>query len=653
MKKIYAYLGIALAATLSLSNCTKQIEAPVTPEQDGTPFEVSALLTKTTNDGYETKWAATDGINIFHAENGATSYTSDNEFTLYDAATGTFKGTLTGTLDGSKTYDWYAFYPYSSYNKTPAGVDNATFGYTTVGGTTQTQTGNNSTAHLCGKACPLYGVTTGVAANDVPAFTMKNLTSVICVEVTNGGTEALTVSSIAFTSTEDIVGTYYINFTGATPVYKATSASYVSSTAKLTVSGGAAIAAGGSAKFYIAIKPHTVASGSTLKLSVNGYEKGTTVSKDTNFEAGKIKTVKFKYDKPDYAVTIPWTEDFSGGIDKYTVTGSSTSIKNENYAGGTAPELMVGKSGESFSATVKADATEKSYTLYFKTNDKYDKLSVTSETSGVTIKKEMGDGVYSIAVTDAVDKFKLTFTTTTSDNVRLDDILLVGKRDALSAPTNVKASLNTDDTAVTNSIDVTWDAVTNAGSYVVTATPSTGTVVKKEVTVTNYTFTDLAYETEYTITVSAKPSDVTKYTDSAAATADKTVTTGTNTSGKTVYTYTMTTSAFTATGYGKPINDITATSSDGKTLTVGHKSSNAGLQSSKIQFKKSAGVIYNTTDLGTVKSVVLGTPSHTNYTIYTGTSENPTTSGTGGYFAIKETSGTLLTCISITVTFEK
>ncbi len=339
MKKIYAYLGIALAATLSLSNCTKQIEAPVTPEQDGTPFEVSALLTKTTNDGYETKWAAADGINIFHAENGATSYTSDNEFTLSDAATGTFKGTLTGTLDGSKTYDWYAFYPYSSYNKTPAGVDNATFGYTTVGGTTQTQTGNNSTAHLCGKACPLYGVTTGVAASDVPAFTMKNLTSVICVEVTNGGTEALTVSSIAFTSTEDIVGTYYINFTGATPVYTATGASYVSSTAKLTVSGGAAIAAGGSAKFYIAIKPHTVASGSTLKLSVNGYEKSTTVSKDTNFEAGKIKTVKFNYNATPY-VTLPWSIDGSGGSATWSSTpGLSENGLGSDYAASHSPYL--------------------------------------------------------------------------------------------------------------------------------------------------------------------------------------------------------------------------------------------------------------------------------------------------------------------------
>ncbi len=359
MKKIYAYLGIALAATISLSSCTKQIESPVTPEQDGTPFEVSALLTKTTNDGYTTKWAESDGINIFHAEAGATIYTPDNEFTLSDATTGTFKGTLDGTLDDTKNYDWYAFYPYSSYNKTPAGKDKDTFGYTTIGGTSQTQTGNNSTAHLSGKACPLYGVTTGVAASAVPNFTMQNLTSVVCVEVTNSGTDDLTVGSIAFTSTEDIVGTYYIDFTGTTPTFTKSGDSYVSSTASLTVTGGAAITAGNSARFYIAIKPHTVASGATLKMSVNGQEKTTIVSKNTVFEAGKIKTVKFSaagtgekvliIDGSKLTSTATSAEStltfdgleftFSKGAKKQAVQSGASN----NFS--TNPAILIGKSG--------------------------------------------------------------------------------------------------------------------------------------------------------------------------------------------------------------------------------------------------------------------------------------------------------------------
>lgn len=121
------------------------------------------------------------------------------------------------------------------------------------------------------------------------------------------------------------------------------------------------------------------------------------------------------------------------------------------------------------------------------------------------------------------------------------------------------------------------------------------------------------------------------------------------------FTYTITTSDFSATGYGKPINDITATEVNGtRTVTVKHADSNAGHQSGNIQFKKSTGILYNTTDLGNVISVVLNGASHANsYTVYKGSSEQPTTAGEGGYFCIKETGGNTLTCTSITVVFEK
>ena len=115
---------MALAASLSLTNCTEKIEGPIAPATPaGIPFEISAdISTKTTNDGLATKWATGDAINLFHAEAGTAGYVSDNDFTLDATRVGVFKGSLTGTLDASKSYDWYAFYPYSEYNKTPAGV---------------------------------------------------------------------------------------------------------------------------------------------------------------------------------------------------------------------------------------------------------------------------------------------------------------------------------------------------------------------------------------------------------------------------------------------------------------------------------------------------------------------------------------------------
>lgn len=121
------------------------------------------------------------------------------------------------------------------------------------------------------------------------------------------------------------------------------------------------------------------------------------------------------------------------------------------------------------------------------------------------------------------------------------------------------------------------------------------------------------------------------------------------------YTYTITTSDFTGTGYGSAIKDITATQVNGdKTMTVKHADNYAGIPSGKIQFKKNQGILYNTTDLGNVISVVLNDASPANsYTVYKGTSEQPTTVGEGGYFRIKETGGNTLTCSSITVVFEK
>ena len=103
-------------------------------------------------------------------------------------------------------------------------------------------------------------------------------------------------------------------------------------------------------------------------------------------------------------------------------------------------------------------------------------------------------------------------------------------RTPLSTP-KVIASLNEEDTKVTNSIDVMWNAVKNAGSYVVTATSAKGEAKSETVNADTeesytHTITGLAYKTEYTISVVAKPSDTTLYRESEAGVADDKVTTG-------------------------------------------------------------------------------------------------------------------------------
>ena len=123
MKKYLSYIGASLVAIAALSSCNKELTDPNEGIKGGIPFEITAASvdTKTAIDGFATSWVANDAINLFHAKAGSTTYTSDGKFTIAneDLEAKKFKGTLPAALEAGN-YDWYAFYPYSKYNKTPA-----------------------------------------------------------------------------------------------------------------------------------------------------------------------------------------------------------------------------------------------------------------------------------------------------------------------------------------------------------------------------------------------------------------------------------------------------------------------------------------------------------------------------------------------------
>lgn len=325
---------MALAASLSLTNCTEKTEGPIAPATPaGIPFEISAdISTKTTNDGLATQWAEGDAINLFHAVAGTAGYVSDKDFTLDATRVGVFTGNLSSALDASKSYDWYAIYPYNQAVKTPA--NNATTAkWCYVGGRSDTpavQNGNNSTSHLVKSYAPLWGKVANVPSNEKPSMMMQHLASVVKVKVTNTTEKPLTVNSVAFTSTEPIVGQFYIDVTGTAVEYTTATGLYNSSTASLTVNGAAPLANGESAVYYIPIKPHKAALGTTLKISVNGYEKPLTLPKDVTFTAGKIKTLAFKYDKE------------AETLERFVAIDKVESLKSG------AKVLLVAKSGEKY-----------------------------------------------------------------------------------------------------------------------------------------------------------------------------------------------------------------------------------------------------------------------------------------------------------------
>lgn len=124
---------------------------------------------------------------------------------------------------------------------------------------------------------------------------------------------------------------------------------------------------------------------------------------------------------------------------------------------------------------------------------------------------------------------------------------------------------------------------------------------------------------------------------------------------ETAKTYTMTIDAsyFNSTSYAANNNEktSTATASDGTTMEVKWTSYQVMLQSSAMQWQKSAGYIYNSTDLGTITDIAV-TSSAGTFTEYIGSSKQPTANGAGGYFQI-QVGGVTGKTSKIVITFTK
>ena len=341
MKKQIFSLGLMLAAAFTLTNCVKEEANFQQPESEGTPFEIvaSTVATKTVNNELATEWVAGDAINLFHAVTDATTYTNDGEFSIAEAdlEAGKFKGTLNGTLDAQEEYDWYAFYPYVSQITTPVN----TTSYVTVGAktnSTQTQNGNNSMAHIAGENYPLAGVAYATPANSTPSIKMAHVTSLLEVVVTNNTDEPLTVEEVMVNAPELLVGTYYIKFNGEiTPAsFTSSGESYTSTTAKLAVTNGEAIAKGASASFYLAVKPFVAAAGSKIEIYVNGAVKELTLGADVTFAAGHVKTLNYSYEATEVAgpETLTVAEFLAKDVNAavwYQLTGVIKNLANTTY----------------------------------------------------------------------------------------------------------------------------------------------------------------------------------------------------------------------------------------------------------------------------------------------------------------------------------
>jgi len=333
MKKYSLLMGLMCAA-LSITSCSKD-NTETFDKPKGYEFELyAAPQTRTEVDGLDMKWSADDAMNVFHAPTGTTNYSSNDQFTLAEIESGRFTGLITDTeFDPNGTYDWYVLYPYKSQKTTPA-LDEAYFGIGSYATSVQTQKGINNQDHICGVDIPLYGKVTNTTGS--PRLVMHHIATLFRINVINTGSADLNVTNITLSSaSENLIGTYYFDITGAAPVLTPSGDKYVSKTAALNVTDGI-VAPDATGSFYLATRAFTAPEGEQLTLTVtaNGetVEKVATLSKETTFAAGKINKLNIDIEgKEVVGLSLPFTDDFSWASED---ANSNTELKLVDYPEG-------------------------------------------------------------------------------------------------------------------------------------------------------------------------------------------------------------------------------------------------------------------------------------------------------------------------------
>lgn len=559
MKKYSLLMGLMCAA-LSITSCSKD-NTETFDKPKGYEFELyAAPQTRTEVDGLDMKWSADDAMNVFHAPTGTTNYSSNDQFTLAEIESGRFTGLITDTeFDPNGTYDWYAVYPYSKYMASPAESNSGS--YFTVGsevGSAQQQTGIDNQAHISGENIPLYGTATGVTGS--PNLQMHHITTLFRINVTNSGSADLNVTSITLTSaSENLIGTYYFDITGAEPVLTSSGDNYVSKTAALNVTDGV-VAPEATGSFYLATRAFTAPEGEQLTLTVtaNGetVEKVATLSKETTFAAGKINKLNVNVaaaaEQASTWEKVTSLDDITAG--EYIIANGDYFLPTTTTGSKNAPVPYTLESqgisfvADSFTGIVPDIAkwtftgTNTAMTI---TNSGGDYLYGTNANNGIRVgttsditwafevyndgfAMKNSNGRYcAIYVADGLPQDWRSYTSKNHSNYQINDgVLYLYKkgdaRSALETPTGVEA------VAEGNEVLVGWNEVSGATSYTVSFEPATiepQTIESTGEASYAESFT-LDYATEYTVSVVANPADTENYKASAPATA--TFTTGEN-----------------------------------------------------------------------------------------------------------------------------
>lgn len=157
--------------------------------------------------------------------------------------------------------------------------------------------------------------------------------------------------------------------------------------------------------------------------------------------------------QPAQAAVVVWSEDWSSfdlndsetpaanGDFTYVYTNgdNATKLYDDVLAGGKSPELLINKNGGAFSATIPLYGAYGNMTLTFKTNNKLSEVraKVDDDTNNdITLDPANvnGKNVYTLpfTVAEGANQVVLTFTNTSSKNLRIDDFQLTAPQVAVN-----------------------------------------------------------------------------------------------------------------------------------------------------------------------------------------------------------------------------
>ena len=464
MKKyIYAFATVVALCTLSCSKDT-EIQNPDKPEPVDpiVPTEKSAVLTgnvdatKVTSDN--------NGIFLWQASDVITIITDKGNNRAFTAEAAGLSSDFSGHIpNADELIGGYAIYPPSSAHEAADNI--LSFELPSV------IKWNADASNM-----PMFSKIVDNGEGD-PKASFKAIGGVlklICYNIPSGATKLSFISA-----SKKIAGAFLFDADDAVPTINGEDSS---SDAEKTIVIDFSENYSSSKVFYIPLPVVTLTGGFTVKITDSGDSELFSI---TSSAAPAITRNKLMIAPAlNCGAAILWSEDFSqykkddvpsgaqgkgyGGINvTYTSTngaGSSpgtTKIYNENTAGIAAPELLVGKKGSgdgaaggTFSASGIPTNDASSMVLTFRHKKTVDLTVSSGITPSETHFTTDGQETVTLTNTESLSSFDITFTASTTNNVRLDDIVLSFTQ-AYSIPT-----INVGEGALTIGVSET-EATTN------------------------------------------------------------------------------------------------------------------------------------------------------------------------------------------------